>query len=119
MKKHILVVDDQPGIRFLLDEVFTNEGYLVTTANTGKEALDHIHASTYDLIMLDYKLPVMDGMQVLRELENNLINLPAILMSGLAEEVMQEKDSCPLIKHVLAKPFNITEVCSIVTNIVE
>ncbi|WP_404455911.1 response regulator [Virgibacillus necropolis] len=119
MRKHILVVDDQPGIRFLLDEVFTNEGYQVTTANTGKEALDHIHTSTFDLIMLDYKLPIMDGIQVLHQMESEKIILPAILMSGLAEEAMQEAESCTLVKQVMAKPFNIMEVCDIVNEIVK
>lgn len=117
MNKHILVVDDQPGIRFLLDEVFTNEGYQVTTANTGKEALDHVHTSTFDLIMMDYKLPVMDGVQVLHLLEEEEIMIPTILMSGLAEEIMQEIDSSSMLKHILSKPFNIVEVCTIVNGI--
>ncbi|ASN04042.1 response regulator [Virgibacillus necropolis] len=118
MKKHILVVDDQPGIRFLLEEVLTNEGYQVTTANTGQEALDHGYSCTFDLMILDYKLPIMDGLQILHQLKKENILIPAILMSGLAEELMQEADSCSLIKHVLAKPFNIVDVCKIVNDIV-
>lgn len=118
MEKNILVVDDQPGIRFLLDEVFTNEGYQVTTANTGKEAIDQIHARKFDLIMLDYKLPVMDGLEVLCQMEKENINLPAILMSGLAEEI-KEGEVCRLVKHILAKPFNIMDVCKLVNDILE
>ncbi|MFZ3578610.1 response regulator [Virgibacillus sp. DJP39] len=117
MKKHILVVDDQPGIRFLLDEVFTNEGYQVSTANTGKEALDNIHTEKFDLVIMDYKLPIMDGLQVVKQLERENLMIPAILMSGLAEILAKEADSCPLVKHVLAKPFNIQEVCNIVDSI--
>lgn len=119
MKKHILVVDDQPGIRFLLDEVFSNEGHQVTTASTGKEAIDQIHDRKFDLVMLDYKLPVMDGIQVVHQLEEEKIDLPAILMSGLVEEIIQEGESCSVVKHVLAKPFNIIEVCNIVNNILK
>ncbi|ASK62061.1 response regulator [Virgibacillus phasianinus] len=119
MKKHILVVDDQPGIRFLLDEVFTNEGYQVTTAITGKDALDRVHARTFDLIMLDYKLPVMDGVNVLQQLEAENIIIPSILMSGLVEEIMHEEDNCALIEHIVAKPFNILEVCEMVNGLLE
>ncbi|WP_430790152.1 response regulator [Virgibacillus flavescens] len=119
MKKHILVVDDQPGIRFLLDEVFTNEGYQITTASTGKEALDEIHAGSFALILLDFKLPVVDGLEVLRRMEEENINIPAILMSGLAEEISKVGESCALVKHILAKPFNIMEVCKIVNDIIE
>lgn len=119
MKKHILVVDDQPGIRFLLEEVFTNEGYQVTTANTGKEALNQVHASTFDLIMMDYKLPIMDGVHVLRQLEENEIIIPVILMSGLPDEIKEDGRSSLLLKHILPKPFNIVEVCNIVKDIIE
>lgn len=119
MKKRILVVDDQPGIRFLLEEVFTNEGYQVTTANTGKEALDHIYTSTFDLIMMDYKLPIMDGVEVLHQLEEKEIIIPVILMSGLPDEIKQDGLSSTVLRHILGKPFNIAEVCRIVKDIVE
>lgn len=116
MRKHILVVDDQPGIRFLLDEVFTNEGYQVTTANTGKEALDLVHTFTFDLIIMDYKLPIIDGVEVLGQMGEEKIATPVILMSGLVEEIKQEVYTNPALKHVLSKPFNIVEVCGIVKN---
>lgn len=114
MKKHILVVDDQPGIRFLLDEVFTNEGYQVTSANTGKEALDLVHSSTFDLVMMDYKLPIIDGVQVLSHMNEEEITIPVILMSGIAEEIEQGAYASPSLKHVVSKPFNIVEVCNLV-----
>ncbi|SDQ12708.1 two-component system, response regulator, stage 0 sporulation protein F [Virgibacillus subterraneus] len=111
MKKEILVVDDQPGIRLLLQEIFTNQGYRVTTAKTGKEALDELNKSSYDLIMLDYKLPVVDGVEVIQQLERDKIEVPAILMSGLAEDIMKESQNYDMVKKVLAKPFNVKDVC--------
>lgn len=119
MKKHILVVDDQPGIRFLLDEVFKNEGYQVTTANTGKEALDHVRTYTFDLVIMDYKLPIMDGVHVLHRMEEEEVIIPVILMSGLPDEIKQTTESSPLLKHILPKPFNIIEVCELVKELVE
>src|SRR5690625_527709 len=62
MQKEILVVDDQPGIRLLLTDIFENDGYKVNTAETGQEALDKIYKNFFDLIILDYKLPILDGL---------------------------------------------------------
>ncbi|WP_164667557.1 response regulator [Virgibacillus doumboii] len=113
MKKEILVVDDQPGIRLLLQEIFTNEGYQVTAVETGKEALDTIYNGSYDLVMLDYKLPVVDGIQVIQQLEHDNFTTPLIVMSGLAEDIVKELKAYSLVKKVLAKPFNVQEMCTL------
>lgn len=117
MSRKVLVVDDQPGIRLLLHEVFTNEGYQVTTAQTGKEALDSMVRDSFDLVMLDYKLPVVNGMEVLKQMEQKDITTPAIVMSGLSEHVVKEAESLGLVKKVLAKPFNVQEVCDFTNNL--
>ncbi|SFB26165.1 two-component system, response regulator, stage 0 sporulation protein F [Lentibacillus halodurans] len=119
MTKEILVVDDQAGIRMLLQEVFTDEGFSVTTAETGKEALDKIYAGSFDLLMLDYKLPVVDGSQVLKQLEHDQIFIPAIVMSGLAEDAGEELKHFGIIRKVFAKPFSIQEVSRFVKSILE
>lgn len=116
MTKKILVVDDQPGIRLLLQEAFTDGGYDVTTSETGKEALDRMYAESFDLVILDYKLPVMDGSQVLKHLEHNQMFIPAIVMSGLAEDYKEELQQFTVIKEVFAKPFNIQEVSHFINN---
>ncbi|MEW9676376.1 response regulator [Lentibacillus sp. L22] len=118
MQKSILVVDDQPGIRLLLVEVLKNEGYRVATAETGKEALDQLFQKTFDLLMLDYKLPVIDGSEVIRRLKQENISVPAIIMSGLAEEVTKKFADYPNVKEVISKPFNITDICSITNGII-
>ncbi|WP_106496009.1 response regulator [Lentibacillus sp. Marseille-P4043] len=119
MRREILIVDDQPGIRLLLQEVFINEGYQVETANTGKEALEKIHSNTFDLIMLDYKLPIVDGAEVLQRLEEQGITTPAILMSGLAEGLVKESEKYSMVQEVIAKPFNIQDVCSTVKTLLD
>lgn len=71
MSKTVLVVDDQIGIRLLLEEVIQQEGYNVELALNGKEALDKILDNKPDLIMLDYKLPIIDGPTLVKKLEND------------------------------------------------
>jgi CheY-like chemotaxis protein len=109
MVKEILIVDDQPGIRMLLSDILTNEGYEISTAETGREALDKATAKHYDLIVLDYKLPILNGLEVLQQLRRKQIEIPAILISGLVNNEV-ERSSDGLVEKVLAKPFNIKDI---------
>lgn len=119
MKKEILISDDQPGIRLLLTDILKNEGYNITVASTGKETLDKLQEKHYDLIILDYKLPIIDGMEVLKRISGLNINTPAIVMSGLAEKIENEVKDYPRVKNILAKPFDIKELKVIVKKIIE
>ncbi|WP_010531560.1 response regulator [Lentibacillus jeotgali] len=118
MTKEILVVDDQPGIRMLLQEIFSDEGYSVSTAETGKEALDQLYARSFDLLILDYKLPIVDGSEVLKRLERDQISVPAIVMSGL-DDIRKEINGFSIVRKVFAKPFNIQEVSDFVKGFLE
>lgn len=118
MKKKILIVDDEHGICLLLQEVFKDEGYNVITAKTGKKALDIIKEQAIDLIIIDYKLPVIDGIEVLRELEKNNYSIPAILMSGMFETLHKDIQGMSLIKFTLAKPFDIDELTQRVSSLI-
>lgn len=117
MPKEILVVDDQPGIRLLLTDILTSEGHRVTIASTGKEALDKIHQASFDLIILDYKLPIIDGGEVLNQLENEEIKIPVIVMSGMAESIIGEMETRRIVKNTIAKPFNVMDLCARVKEI--
>lgn len=117
MYEEILIVDDQPGIRLLLSDILLNDGYRVTTASTGKEALNKIRERKFDLIILDYKLPLIDGKGVLEKLQQDGIHIPVIVMSGLVESFEKEIKKLPLVKKILAKPFNILEISETVKNI--
>lgn len=114
----ILIVDDQMGIRLLLKEILKNEGYEIEKATTGKEAIDQISVNSFDLMILDYKLPIMDGTEVLEKLEKDNVEIPAIVMSGLVENIASEAMKSKLVKSVIAKPFNINEFVEKVHDIV-
>ncbi|WP_163969479.1 response regulator [Oceanobacillus halotolerans] len=119
MVKELLIVDDQPGIRLLLQDILTSEGYEVTVATTGKEALDYIIDQTFDLIILDYKLPILDGKELLQQLEKRKMTTPAILMSGLAEDIDKEAQQFSMVQEVLAKPFNVEDITKIVSRLLQ
>jgi len=117
MTREILVVDDQPGIRLLLEEVLTSQGYQVTCASTGKEGLEKSTRASFDLIILDYKLPIIDGKEVLARLEEKRIATSVILMSGMTENIQTEVKEIKLIREIIAKPFNIKDLCNLLEEI--
>lgn len=117
--KELLIVDDQPGIRLLLTDVLTSEGYSVTTANTGKEAVELLMEKEFSLVILDYKIPIIDGLGVLKRIEEAGIQTSAIIMSGLVEKIENELEAFPQVKKLLAKPFNIHEIPVIVQQAID
>ncbi|WP_281271835.1 response regulator [Oceanobacillus chungangensis] len=103
------MVDDQPGIRLLLTDILSSEGYQIMTAATGKEALDKIYSNTFDLIILDYNIPIIDGEKLLETLEKENKEVATIVISGLVEKIMDKVEQSKLVRKVIAKPFNISD----------
>jgi CheY-like chemotaxis protein len=83
--KKILVVDDEESIRFLYKEELEEEGYVVECAKNGEEALEMLSLFKPDLISLDIKMPVMDGIEALKRIREKERRLPIILCSAYGE----------------------------------
>ncbi len=83
--KKILVVDDEESIRFLYKEELEEEGYVVECATNGEEALEKLLIFKPDLISLDIKMPVMDGIEALKRIRERDRRLPIILCSAYGE----------------------------------
>lgn len=83
--KKILVVDDEESIRFLYKEELEEEGFIVELAQNGKEALDKLTFFKPDLITLDIKMPVMDGIEALKRIREIERHLPVVLCSAYGE----------------------------------
>ncbi len=104
----ILVVEDDPLLRELVARALRDEGYTVDVAGNGIEALDAVAAAMPGLILLDLKLPVLDGWGVVRELHSRGVQVPILITSAsTAAEVFAEQlgvDGC------LGKPFTVGEL---------
>lgn len=83
--KKILIVDDEESIRFLYKEELEEEGFTVESAQNGKEALEKLPLFKPDLITLDIKMPVMNGIEALTRIREIERKLPIILCSAYGE----------------------------------
>ncbi len=82
VKGNVLIVDDQASIRNSLRSVLEYEGYTAIEAGRGAEALEHLNTEKVDAMLLDIKMPGMDGMEVLKRAVESDPGLPIIMISG-------------------------------------
>src|SRR5262245_24028280 len=80
--KRVLVVDDDPDIRHLLKRFLEAHKFSVATANNGREAVDRVKAEAPDGIVLDVRMPVMDGLHALETIRRHHPTLPIIMISA-------------------------------------
>lgn len=110
MAKKILIVDDQFGIRTLLTEVFQEDGFDTCDASNGKDAIQLTYAEKPDLILLDMKIPGMDGLDILRYLREEDNGVDVIIMTAYGEaDRMKEAKALGALAYI-AKPFDIDYV---------
>lgn len=114
MKGNILIADDHPGIRLLLSEVFTYESYNIKLAATGQEVLEKIKEYSFDLILLDYNLPIYDGIEVINRLKKSGFSTPTVFMSGMSEAIKDKVSKYSFVKHIIKKPFNLEDIQELV-----
>jgi len=84
MKDNILIVDDEADILSMLQFAFSTEKFKVTTASNGKDALKIFRNGNFDLVLTDIKMPVMDGLELLRCLKEAKPNVEVIVLTGYA-----------------------------------
>ena len=117
MHGKILIVDDQKGVRRLLEELFSKEGWEVRVAGDGLEALAKVKELVPDLILMDVKMPNMNGLEATCEIMKIDTNIPIILMTayGEIEVVKQALDAG--VKRCISKPFDIMVLRDMVDNL--
>ncbi|XER10156.1 Protein-glutamate methylesterase/protein-glutamine glutaminase [Sporomusa aerivorans] len=110
----ILVIDDQPGIRRLLTEVLQDEGYRVVTAANGYEGIQAAQEVHPNVILMDMKMPGMDGIEALKKLKRQGQGDQVIMMTAYGELDMVNEAREAGMRDYITKPFDIMSLCQII-----
>jgi len=117
----VLVVDDDPAVRAALRDVLTKQGYRVASARTGEEAVDAARETHHDIILIDMKLPTINGLETYLRIRDHNPEAVAVMMTGYREE-MAELVEAALDQHAYAclqKPFDLEALVGLVEEILE
>ena len=106
----ILVVEDDPGIRILLESTLRLAGYEVGSAETGQEALVEVERLRPDLVLLDVMLPDLDGYAITRSLRATGVRTPVLFLTARSEVEHRIEGLSAGGDDYVAKPFSIEEV---------
>jgi DNA-binding NtrC family response regulator len=113
-QSHILIVDDNVGLCKTMAFILRRKGYTVSIARNGPEAIEKVQESPFDMIFIDVKMPVMDGVETYRRIKKIRPEAVAMMMSAyavedLAQEALQE-GACGIVY----KPMHIEKVVAII-----
>ena len=106
MQAKILIVDDEEALCKALAQLLRMDGFLVDSAHSGEQALEMIEREDYNLIYLDYRLPGMDGLEVLRRLEAMHITAPVVFMTAHGDDDTGLESMTLGAREFLHKPCN-------------
>lgn len=105
LKYHILVVDDDESMRFMLQTKLFQNGYNVTLAASGSHAIQIFQTGKrFDLVICDLKMPLKSGIDVLRFMKDNGIEAPTVILTGFPEREKIIAAAQMGIQDVLVKP---------------
>ncbi|MDT7043096.1 response regulator [Candidatus Nitronereus thalassa] len=107
--KHILIVDDDPDIRMLLRSVLESYGYRCDEAQNGLEAIELVEGHSFDLVLVDYSMPLMNGLEVIESIaERPCESRPGVIMiTAQADETLRTQALKAGAAEVLTKPFDL------------
>jgi CheY-like chemotaxis protein len=114
MKEKILICDDEPGMRLVLTNVLKPEGYNIFQAEDGASALNLIKAERPNLMLLDMRLPDMDGLEILGEAKKLSPQMPVVMLSGFADVESAVGAMKQGAFDYLSKPFRVDDVRKLV-----
>lgn len=106
----ILIVDDQPGVRYLLDIVIREAGHQVYTAKNGLEALEIAQSCHPDVIFMDVRMPLMGGLEALGKIKALIPETEVIIMTAYGSEETVTRAMVGGALCCIAKPFDVEKI---------
>lgn len=109
MPRRILIVDDDSEFCAEIAEILRDEGYFVDIAADGLQGASRINAGSYDVVLLDFKMPGLDGVELLKKIKAKNKDSKVFLVSGrpFLEKITNELAPSQLADAVFSKPFDV------------
>ncbi|MBN2610606.1 MAG: response regulator [Bacteroidales bacterium] len=120
-KSKLLIVDDEPVGRQLLEAIFLSDNYQLDFADNGKNALHYIENNTPDIVLMDVMMPEMDGFEVCKKMRDNdtLKGIPIILITALDDRDSRKRGLEAGANDYISKPFDRIEIETKVKNLLQ
>ena len=112
----ILAVDDDQSARRIVSNLLAAHGYTVDTVSDGSGALDLVSKGQYDLAVLDYDMPEMNGIELLRQIAKLRPETVAIFLT--ASTALDDAAGEPNLRYVLAKPIDVVALLGVVEQLI-
>lgn len=118
-KIHILVVDDEDYNREFMEDFLQDEGYEVTTASSGEEAIELVKKKQFDLILLDVKMPGMDGVETLRDIRKFNTSVKVALLTAYGDTEMVRGSETLGVSDIIPKGISLKKAREKIKNLLE
>jgi DNA-binding NtrC family response regulator len=116
-QSRVLVVDDEDALRMVLGSELSSSGYDVSTASDGDEAISMVQNKKFDLVLLDIKMPKVDGFEVLKYIKKNIPKVKVIMLTGFADL----KNAIESKKHgaedFVSKPYDLVDLLTTIERV--
>jgi hypothetical protein len=119
MSKRILIAEDSSVIQNLTRKILSQQNYQIDTVKNGKEVLDKLAKGSFDLVLMDIHMPLMDGMECAREIRKTNQQMPILAITGNANNYTMDDFKAAGINDFLPKPLNYDQVVGMVKKYVE
>ncbi|MCH8962879.1 MAG: response regulator [Bacteroidetes bacterium] len=110
----ILIVDDEPGARETLADLFEDDGYKVATAASGEEAIEMCSEHRYSVILMDVRMPGIDGVEAFRRIRRHQPDVRVIIMTAYSTEELEQQALAEGAIAYLPKPLEISRVTELI-----
>lgn len=116
-KRRILVVDDEDALRTVLSAELNSEGYDVGTAADGMEAVSELQKMKYDLVLLDIKMPNMNGFEVLKVIKEKHPGTRVIMLTGFADLKNAIESKKLGAEDFVSKPYDLVDLLTTIDRV--
>ncbi len=110
----ILVVDDNPDVLKMLDEILGLQGHRVVACDDGQTAIDTFNQQSFDIVITDLGMPEVNGWDIVQAVRDKSVDLPIFVITAIGEYVDSEKVRELDVQAVIRKPFRIAEINTLI-----